>query len=1210
VGVLDHPELGSTLTEPNGIFALAVNGGGLVTLVYSKAGLISGQRQVQTQWHQMYWAPDIELIAHDDGPGTLVAPGSIMTQVARGRVISAAEDVSGTRQATLIIPPGTTATNFTSPTGTWTVHLTEFTVGAGPRRMPADLPPTSGYTYAFEASIDEATAVGAKRVDFNQPIPFYVENFLNFTSGTTVPLGYFDAERGVWVGETSGRIAKIVSITAGRANLDVNGDNFPDTGALLTTLGITDAERQQVASLYPVGKTLWRAQLKHFTPWDCNWGGVPPSYARPPTAPKPIQPPDLPGDCKSPWASSISCQSQSLEEDVPIVGTPLSLHYTSARAEPGQRQIRINLVGPDGFAAAEVPNAIEWELQIAGRILTGRSTAFSPSSFVDVAWDGLDGFGNSVLGDVQATLKIGNAYPALASVTSQFAEMADPGVLVGNARGEIVVTRTHSFEVRHVNTKAQGFGGWTVNINHVLSREFGQLILGSGRTPERLRGATVDTIAGKLGVPQNFLGDNGPALGETIASSSLVVGADGTIYIAAGSSNPLRSIRTDGIIRKIGNRGFTRTIDGIDAASAIITANDLAISPSGELHFVDFPQAQIWRVTNEAIPKVRLVAGVGLTCFDFVNGCNGRRLAKEALLTNPHGIAFDATGMLYFADQGYNSLGGIGRVRRIAPDGFISDAAIVPYPQQISALANGDLWVRGGLDGRGLYRVSTSGKVTREYADVNSQLCNSTVDWGFSSPFVSSSGRVGFTCANKILQLADNGTQIIAGSSSPSNVGYTGDKGPATLATFSQTHLAAFEPDGKTIVVADQGGGILRRLPRVPGVSSTNGKFMFPSDTGSELYEFGPDGKHLATRTALTGALRYQFSYNALGALISIVDEEGLLTRIDRNPLGQATRIVGPHNQVTELTMDANGFLSSIKSPNDEAWTFSNSSEGLIANTVDPRNGTRVYSYDARGLLATDEDAEGKRVSLVRTATPTGWNVAKISPEGRTTGYTVNFDALNEDERSVTKPGGSVSRQTRTVSETRPTTLSNGTTLSLERSSDPRYGLIAPLQTTEQTAPSGLKMRVAQSRVSTVSDANDPTSLTADTLTTSTNAASCSTGASCVQIASTRVYSKASNSIVTTSPAGRSESVVIDAKERPILRSVPGIAAIATSYDLEGRVLRVLQGARAIDMQYGADGWLSQVTDPLGRTASCVFRLTRSPIPISRDREEVMMRRC
>ena len=71
----------------------------------------------------------------------------------------------------------------------------------------------------IELSVDEASAAGAAEVKFNAPVPFYLDNFLNFPAGTEIPLGSYDRQRGVWVASDNGRVIKILSITAGAANL-------------------------------------------------------------------------------------------------------------------------------------------------------------------------------------------------------------------------------------------------------------------------------------------------------------------------------------------------------------------------------------------------------------------------------------------------------------------------------------------------------------------------------------------------------------------------------------------------------------------------------------------------------------------------------------------------------------------------------------------------------------------------------------------------------------------------------------------------------------------------------------------------------------------------------------------------------------------------------------------------------------------------------
>ncbi|PKN43979.1 MAG: hypothetical protein CVU63_11585 [Deltaproteobacteria bacterium HGW-Deltaproteobacteria-20] len=104
-------------------------------------------------------------------------------------------DNEGSRRETLLVLPGTQATlvmpdGAEQPVDALRVHVTEYTVGErGPDAMPAELPPTTGYTYAVEYTAEEAVAAGAKTVEFDPPLISYVENFLGFPVGTGVRCG-------------------------------------------------------------------------------------------------------------------------------------------------------------------------------------------------------------------------------------------------------------------------------------------------------------------------------------------------------------------------------------------------------------------------------------------------------------------------------------------------------------------------------------------------------------------------------------------------------------------------------------------------------------------------------------------------------------------------------------------------------------------------------------------------------------------------------------------------------------------------------------------------------------------------------------------------------------------------------------------------------------------------------------------------------------
>ena len=106
ISVLNHQEFGQTLSRADGMFDMAVNGGGLLTFNYRKSGLLSAQRQVNVPWQDYAMTPDVVLIPLDPQVTTVDLAAATPIQVARGSMIT---DADGSRQATLLFPQGTQA---------------------------------------------------------------------------------------------------------------------------------------------------------------------------------------------------------------------------------------------------------------------------------------------------------------------------------------------------------------------------------------------------------------------------------------------------------------------------------------------------------------------------------------------------------------------------------------------------------------------------------------------------------------------------------------------------------------------------------------------------------------------------------------------------------------------------------------------------------------------------------------------------------------------------------------------------------------------------------------------------------------------------------------------------------------------------------------------------------------------------------------------
>ena len=232
VTVLGHPEFGATKTQSDGWFSMAVNGGGLITVDLQGTGYLEVQRHVTTRWLEYAITNPVVLTAAEPGTAVKLSASSTSFQVVRGKThgtaatITPSEDADGARTATILIPPGTTASIDGLNDTSTTMRATEYTTGsAGLQAMPADLPPTSAYTYAVDLSIDEANG---QTVTFSQPVLFYLDNFLAFpvgdgTNPTQVPWGSYDTTAGQWVASPSGQVVKVLTNAGGTVTLDVTG---------------------------------------------------------------------------------------------------------------------------------------------------------------------------------------------------------------------------------------------------------------------------------------------------------------------------------------------------------------------------------------------------------------------------------------------------------------------------------------------------------------------------------------------------------------------------------------------------------------------------------------------------------------------------------------------------------------------------------------------------------------------------------------------------------------------------------------------------------------------------------------------------------------------------------------------------------------------------------------------------------------------------
>jgi RHS repeat-associated protein len=1223
ITVLDHPEFGETRSRADGRFDMAVNGGGVLTVKYEKVGFLPVQRTEDVPWQAYEGVPDVVMVMYDPAVTLIDLTDITPIQVAQG---TTSTDTSGTRRATLLFKQGTTAT-MKLPGGTMQVldklhvRVTEFTVGAnGVNAMPGDLPPTSAYTYAVANSVDEAVAAGALEVTFSQPVVQYLENFLTFPVGTSIPLGSYDTERVAWVSLSNGRVVKILTITGGIANLALTGSGQLATDSEYAELGINVAERQALATLYSANQSLWRLSLPHFTSKDANWpgSGNAGQQAASPNGGTSSSSGNPPNNLNLSCGSVIGCQSQTLGESIKLVGVPFTLNYASDRTPGRQTEYTINIP----LSGASVPSflqRIDLEVSVAGQLFR-QSFPGAPNQATTYTWDGKDAYGRILQGKQPAIVTIGFVYPGVYYDTVGFGYTSNGIPLLSNAtRREVTFLRDTTVSVGAFDARGQGLGGWSLDVQHVYDPIGRTLYTGDGGRRRVESVNRVITTAAGTGAP-GYSGDGGQATAANFnVPEGLDFAPDGSVYIADNGNRVVRHVGTNGIVtRVVGTVGLLCIPatdpcgDGGQASAARLSAPvSVAFAPDGSYYVLDPGANKVRKVATNGV--ISTVVGTGTVCPLSTDACGDGGPATQAKINNSQGIFVAPDGTLFLADSSNR------RIRRIGTDGIISTIAgngnaggcpvdNVPATQAclgtvfgVVLAPDGALYFaesqfhrifKMGVDG--ILHVIAGNGTCGSGGDggpaTAAQLCNPEgIDRGPDGSIYIADWANG-----RIRQIGSDGIiNTIAGNGV---VGYSGDGGAATVAMIRQSSEVKVAPDG-TIWIADLNNHRIRRLlPPLPGFTNTD--IAIPSTDGSELYQFDPAGRHLRTVNTLTGANRYAFIYDGAGRLTAVVDGDFNVTNIQRDGAGNPTGILTPDNHLTTLVLNAGGYINKITDPASQMAKFVYSASGLMTQYTTPRNDVFAYTYDSAGRLTRDDDPAGGFQTLARTGQDSNYNVLLTTALNRTNNYQVQELANGDQQRVNTLPNSLQRSLLERPNGTTKTNTSDGMVTNDTLGPDPRWKMQAPLTSLSNTTiPGALTLSTTFSRAVTLANPIDPLSLVTLNDSFSINGRNFTSN-----------FTAATQTFVDTTPVGRQTTTMIDAQGRTTQQQIANLDPASFGYDTRGRLSTAAFGSganeRTFSLAYNADGFLSSLTDALNRVTSLAYdaagRVTQQTLPDTR----------
>ena len=1135
VTALGHIEYGQTLTREDGLFDFAVNGGEEITLNFKKDGYLSSNRPFKVLLRDFTPLDKDVILIERDSKVSQVAFGSNASQVATA---SPVVDQDGQRTAVLFVPPSTGASlkfanGQTRAVTSLNIRATEITVGEdGPKKMPAPLSANADYTYAVSFAADEAEAAGASSVVFSKPIYHYVDNFLNLPVGSIVPNGFLDETTGKWVSSLNGRVLKLMTVSNGRAVLDVDGAGSAASSARLQQLSITSEELRSIANLYSSGKTFWRSPVPHFSTLDSNLATNASNVDQAQLVAS--APQDLCNECaKRVQGSIIDVENQTLGESVPIAGTAYSLNYTSTRATERieSYSLKIPITGPNVPATL---SQVLLNVSVAGQTKFFKFPA-TPNQVFEFVWDGKDAYGRKVSGSQIAFVILGYEYGGASYVQPLEYENSFDSPNYTSYPTPIaprVLPATHlsySLPIGILDARANSLGGWTLNIHHAYDPVSKTLYFGSGTSRSASQiGSSLSTI---------WFGAGG-SLGDVLPL------ANGALLIADGVS--VKELTTSGAVRYFAGGGVNYTGGNIATSQmGFRYISALAKAGNGTVYIGDSNSRVIRSVSPARVVKV--VGGNGSIAPSYAP-----TLATTLNLGAISHVAVADDGVVFTASSDRSG------VVRIGLDGYgvvvQGTEDLVPAGQFVPA-------VEVSRDGRSLFILPSgrepillSAGQTKPIIERGYAAGEYTVDLGVDeneSVYVSSS-------FGKLYKIVENEAVEILLSSNLSQVG--------SISIGADQSIYIIETEW------------LRKVTdSYPAYSGQT--FSIPSADASEIYDFDKLGRHLSTRNALTNTPLHTFEYDAEGKLLSVVDRDDNRTLIHRDSSGRPVAIVSPFGVESSLSSNQDGYLASITDPAGGSHSFSYvSGTGLLSRFITPNGSQSTFTYDSRGRLASDTDGAGATQSLERIQEGLRNHVVRYtSATGVQSTYGLNFTIYRNKNFTSSNPDGSSSQTSgvwggfnHVVDETR-------TTYTTIHNPDPRFGYASTYKAnTDIRTPQGLlsRLSVSKSVVNGQPEANGnvPFILTE---TSSLNGKN-----------TVKRFDSSARTWTRTSPMGRVSKTELDEKGR-IKRSIlPGIFPIDLNYDARGRLSTQVQGDRSTSYGYDSRGYLSSVTNALNQTTT------------------------
>ena len=352
--------------------------------------------------------------------------------------------------------------------------------------------------------------------------------------------------------------------------------------------------------------------------------------------------------------------------------------------------------------------------------------------------------------------------------------------------------------------------------------------------PSKVTAQTIYTIAGT-----GTSGSSGDGAAATLAEMKspygLALDNAGNLYFADNAANVIRKIdvSTRVISTVVGTGTAGSTGDGADASLARLRRPiTLAFDATGNMYIVENAGNRVRKVNTSGI--ISTIAGDG-TASSTGDGS----AAISATLNAPSGIAIDASGNVYIAEEDGNRIRKIntsGNISTIAGDGTASStgdgatatAATIDGPTELTFDAAGNLYI-AETNGNRIRKITTAtGTITTV---AGNGLSGSTGDGGLATAArIKKPSGIEFDEEGNLFIVESTGRYIRKVSASTGNIatiagtgaaGYSGDGGNPDTAQFRRPYGIAYF--GGNIFLSDFNASVIRMIcdPNAPIVTDT-----------------------------------------------------------------------------------------------------------------------------------------------------------------------------------------------------------------------------------------------------------------------------------------------------------------------------------------------------------------------------------------------------